>query len=170
MVSIHAPTWGATHQRFHCLKLCLFQSTRPRGARQRCCGNCHWFDNVSIHAPTWGATHLTGNDNGVRIVSIHAPTWGATMRRLRNEWAHLVSIHAPTWGATVVRALKHTIVGFQSTRPRGARQGAIRNIEQVSNVSIHAPTWGATSPCSSCITSSGFQSTRPRGARPHRCR
>ena len=55
-VSIHAPTWGATH---------LCATMVPQGA-------------VSIHAPTWGAT-VGDSDfgNGV-FVSIHAPTWGAT--------------------------------------------------------------------------------------------
>ena len=55
-VSIHAPTWGATVLLRWMLQLgYLFQSTRPRGARpldetQFLC------QIVSIHAPTWGAT------------------------------------------------------------------------------------------------------------------
>ena len=56
IVSIHAPTWGATLV-FYVI------SKRPI---------------VSIHAPTWGATRPNKNYNGTRIVSIHAPTWGAT--------------------------------------------------------------------------------------------
>ena len=78
-VSIHAPTWGATHE-------------LPHGKL---------FVIVSIHAPTWGAT-ISGSQrfiwqwfqsthpHGVRQiyvpqvvetpqVSIHAPTWGATL-------------------------------------------------------------------------------------------
>ena len=77
IVSIHAPTWGAT--------------SKPLT------GPCRAI--VSIHAPTWGATSLiyimsimdsfnprahVGRDEMLRgncktvAVSIHAPTWGAT--------------------------------------------------------------------------------------------
>ena len=58
LVSIHAPTWGAT------------ASGRVVPVLQ----------GVSIHAPTWGATHL---DQPIWIdtrVSTHAPAWGATLR------------------------------------------------------------------------------------------
>ena len=34
-VSIHAPTWGATIFALSLAKACLFQSTRPRGARRQ---------------------------------------------------------------------------------------------------------------------------------------
>ena len=54
-VSIHAPTWGATCAPSLSACSLLFQFTRPRGARRAerdACGHCH----VSIHAPTWGAT------------------------------------------------------------------------------------------------------------------
>ena len=59
MVSIHAPTWGAT--KF----LCLFSL----------------IVCVSIHAPTWGATVMSNDLITLRYVSIHAPTWGATSFR-----------------------------------------------------------------------------------------
>ena len=67
LVSIHAPTWGATPPK---------QKERP-GSR------------VSIHAPTWGATE---NNQTYRLgygVSIHAPTWGATQRQVRTEMFRL---------------------------------------------------------------------------------
>ena len=56
---------------------------------------------------------------------------------------------------------------FQSTRPRGARR-VMRPEDFVSEmVSIHAPAWGATyiftAAQRACFK---FQSTRPRGARP----
>ena len=35
-VSIHAPTWGAKLPKKMSLKISLFQSTRPRGARKKC--------------------------------------------------------------------------------------------------------------------------------------
>ena len=57
LVSIHAPTWGAT--RIH----------KP--------GISVW--GVSIHAPTWGATASGRVVPVLQGVSIHAPTWGATL-------------------------------------------------------------------------------------------
>ena len=78
LVSIHAPTWGATEgERAVCLAV-QFQSTRPRGARHMQ-GWPKEFDRwVSIHAPTWGATMHMGIVHSESDVSIHAPTWGAT--------------------------------------------------------------------------------------------
>ena len=55
-VSIHAPAWGATRQPGFPKLACVFQSTRPRGARLI---YNEWYrdqDLVSIHAPAWGAT------------------------------------------------------------------------------------------------------------------
>src|SRR5690554_3468105 len=99
----------------------MFQSTRPRGARQGCprpSGDDKCFNprarvgrdaearklkiktDVSIHAPAWGAT--SGEPHGPyhRNVSIHAPAWGATCRKELGKIQALVSIHAPAWGAT----------------------------------------------------------------------
>ncbi len=63
-VSIHAPTWGATHS----------------------VSKCRRHIQVSIHAPTWGATRDCQHLDSQCKVSIHAPTWGATplnVRKLR---------------------------------------------------------------------------------------
>ncbi len=56
LISIHAPAWGATLNHFCFSVVNIFQSTRPRGARQP-----RRFDrssslDISIHAPAWGAT------------------------------------------------------------------------------------------------------------------
>ena len=78
----------------------------------------------------------------------------------------LVSIHAPAWGATkrVIPAL--TWLGFQSTRPRGARRMIKGHFYRPVHVSIHAPAWGATpAKRGQSDKFSWFQSTRPRGAR-----
>ena len=56
VISIHAPTWGATDK-------------TP--------GKPPW-SYISIHAPTWGATHLPRWILSPWTISIHAPTWGAT--------------------------------------------------------------------------------------------
>ena len=60
-ISIHAPTWGATHKaRLHADSLC-----------------------ISIHAPTWGATVKSRHAVRKVLISIHAPTWGATPKSFR---------------------------------------------------------------------------------------
>ena len=124
----------------------MFQSTRPRGARQ---GHRYLRDHpgaVSIHAPAWGATDPTGGVQLARHVSIHAPAWGATgsrshlpqqsLRRF-NPRARVGRDAAGSGGMGSRR-------GFQSTRPRGARPGHASGPAAPGHVSIHAPAWGAT--------------------------
>jgi len=55
-------------------------------------------------------------------------------------------------------------LSFQSTRPRGARQGS-GLLRLPGSVSIHAPAGGATQRSASYRRLGLFQSTRPRGAR-----
>ena len=143
MISIHAPTWGATQPVVQLL--------------------CDII--ISIHAPTWGATywgtpsslrrtnfnprthvgcdprrqtaalppphfnprtHVGCDDYGVERsagtrISIHAPTWGATPSNGHISTMPQISIHAPTWGATVYEAVLGWLREFQSTHPRGVR-------------------------------------------------
>ena len=123
IVSIHAPAWGATRlcrrrcRRRNCFNprarmgrdflavrsprpRCLFQSTRPHGARP----------------------HTRQYVRAGRCVSIHAPAWGATLSKQVTGRQSLVSIHAPAWGATLsVAGSISATSSFQSTRPHGAR-------------------------------------------------
>ena len=142
-VSIHAPTRGATI---------------PAWILPSCC-------NVSIHAPTRGATlkdvappdlqdsfnprthegcdREIQNSNDWSFVSIHAPTRGATSPTWAVYICRCVSIHAPTRGATPENPKYQKEQKFQSTHPRGVRQG-VTSILSNGKVSIHAPTRGAT--------------------------
>ena len=100
MVSIHAPTRGATRH------------TKPRPIRPQCFnprpparGDGLRPDpdpraTVSIHAPTRGATRRPWPQVRGGLVSIHAPTRGATVVLYNNSINLAVSIHAPTRGAT----------------------------------------------------------------------
>ena len=79
MVSIHAPTRGATHHSSTLgLRESRFQFTHPRGVRllSGSLSICRWC--VSIHAPTRGATIALLDQLHTGEVSIHAPTRGAT--------------------------------------------------------------------------------------------
>ena len=82
---------------------CVFQSTRPRGARLFVLVKDATGQGVSIHAPAWGATAVGDSDREALTVSIHAPAWGATSQAVHGRGVGLVSIHAPAWGATAWR-------------------------------------------------------------------
>ena len=144
LVSIHAPTWGATILRAFSISFSKFQSTLPHGERRKKVRLPKYKDKVSIHAPTWGATCLTCTQ--IRFVNCFNPRshmgsdiigteydmqnnvfqstlpHGERLTAISTKQSRQVSIHAPTWGATP--SLTANVSDFV--------------------VSIHAPTWGAT--------------------------
>ena len=142
-----------------------FQSTRPRGARPssrprlveaRCFNpraragrDRRWRkgcaeEPVSIHAPARGATSVHGTFATYLYVSIHAPARGATSRRREVRLSSLFQSTRPR-GARQGTGLKPVPwAEFQSTRPRGARQCRIPLSPLHYGVSIHAPARGAT--------------------------
>ena len=167
LVSIHAPTWGATEATLLlCYRIFCFN---PRTYMR-----CDYFDilvsllyKVSIHAPTWGATtgfffrfihtskfqsthlhevrpHSIQFISIFAVVSIHAPTWGATKRAIKRIMNNDVSIHAPTWGATSEKKNSLFSILFQSTHLHEVRHFFVVPWLDGLYVSIHAPTWGAT--------------------------
>ena len=166
MVSIHAPTRGATH----------FVVVAP-------CNH-----SVSIHAPTRGATCCPESVSPKSEVSIHAPTRGATNLLRAGVPLKTVSIHAPTRGATrhfvacggsrpcfnprthegCDKALttRHLIL-YRCFNPRtheGCDTGGVFH-GRLPPVSIHAPTRGATWNSKQYKDLNKFQSTHPRGVR-----
>ena len=91
-ISIHAPTWGATQCFVPMASVLEFQSTHPRGVRQR------MLSRRSQHLHFNPRTHV-----------------GCDEFRQPPRWLFEISIHAPTWGATpVVRA----VVGISNFNPR----------------------------------------------------
>ena len=145
MISIHAPTKGATKELLKEL------------AKQA----------ISIHAPTKGATSLLystysnkknfnprsheGSDRlavhfPLRIIiSIHAPTKGATVFDGFHLKSRVISIHAPTKGATgELSSVSNPYTPFQSTLPRRERHVVAHSFGTHPDISIHAPTKGAT--------------------------
>ena len=78
----------------------VFQSTRPRGARQRRETVLDGNRGVSIHAPARGATSASMQQPPITPVSIHAPARGATLKLTVPPQGDEVSIHAPARGAT----------------------------------------------------------------------
>ena len=145
----------------------LFQSTRPRGARQSGSptpASVRGSFNPRAHVGRDRVSRVTFST--VTEVSIHAPTWGATSPRCRRRCCRCVSIHAPTWGATSPATISDVLTEFQSTRPRGARHKSsiflVHGFQFQSTRPRGARPWRLSSyPCSWRL----FQSTRPRGAR-----
>ena len=101
VVSIHAPTRGATKRAVRNDPVYWFRSTPPReGRRIALVVADEGRLVVSIHAPTRGATIMPSHTRRFSTVSIHAPTRGATGIIERHNVVLWVSIHAPTRGAT----------------------------------------------------------------------
>ena len=106
VISIHAPTRGATHGSANQYKSNLiFQSTLPRGERRLDTKAMKCNNKISIHAPTRGATAVENPVGIISGISIHAPTRGATDLSRNSSPITGISIHAPTRGATNVTNL-----------------------------------------------------------------
>ena len=102
LISIHAPTRGATFTRIVHYVHYLFQSTLPRGERPHTTHSVDgiWDFNPRSHEGSDVIRRVRFTGNGT--ISIHAPTRGATCRSWLTSYQILqISIHAPTRGATM---------------------------------------------------------------------
>ena len=163
---------------------CMFQSTRPRGARldDRRSGTVRGGFNPRARA---GRDAPNDDFSDLVLVSIHAPARGATRPawRLANCQGFQstrprgarpgsfvsgkpsgVSIHAPARGATRMPDYNCKSWSF-NPRARAGRDLSGKPPCQGIHVSIHAPARGATLDCEAAAMAELFQSTRPRGAR-----
>ena len=167
LVSIHAPTRGATFFSTSYIKRRMFQSTPPRegrpsstlaASRQHCFNPRPHREGRHFSRPRISSVgcfnprpHARGDQarrwrHHGSTVSIHAPTArGDVGHEPLHTAVQMVSIHAPTRGATKIRL-----------------RAALRLV-----VSIHAPARGATEREVLFLTSGKFQSTPPRGGRPN---
>ena len=143
----------------------MFQSTRPRGARQRPAQQADDSHGVSIHAPTGGATNGKLAIGGRLLVSIHAPTGGATYHISRFKQLFVFQSTRPRGARRYTRSPKYSPLTFQSTRPRGARLYvyAWYHIHICFNPRAHGGRDLAVRKFNEYVRM--FQSTRPRGAR-----
>ena len=165
IISIHAPTRGATFQFCFCFISCWFQSTLPREERQSF-GKIKWqkiyfnprshersdknlFTPPSINLYFNPRSHERSDIKASATepnfsISIHAPTRGATILTMYLWYILHISIHAPTRGATRFALIFEPVKQFQSTLPREERLDKLDELEKNNNISIHAPTRGAT--------------------------
>ena len=122
-VSIHAPTWGATKLEILLQTLCfMFQSTHPHGVRLNCAirYGCH---------QKFQSTH----PHGVRLYLLFSSLIISLFQS-----THPHGVRQP------ILCSKTERLSFQSTHPHGVRL-TLRFFHLLHVfVSIHAPTWGAT--------------------------
>ena len=143
VVSIHAPTKGATHVDIHLNCIVGFQSTLPRRERRQ-------GIKLGVRPVCFNPRSHEGSDDYNTVlrrvvkVSIHAPTKGATPSVRWLLILLFVSIHAPTKGATF--HLSAVTADMSCFNPR-SHEGSDR----------HRPT--------SKINGMLFQSTLPRRER-----
>ena len=123
MISIHAPTRGATNPlSVLCSLEIIFQSTLPREERPRAFILCSLSSVISIHAPTRGAT--------LRITARHLTSrFQSTLPREERRCYNC-------------QACNNYCYFNPRSHERSDGDGFI--LEQGYNISIHAPTRGAT--------------------------
>ena len=164
IISIHAPTNGATHiQRYHC-HLILFQSTLRRTERPVSSVLSSDSQSISIHAPTNGATVITFT---VYIFFVYFNP--RSDERSDGELDYnivrsYISIHAPTNGATSTVALNPKTSYF-NPRSDERSDSAASTTNRGHTISIHAPTNGATFHIEKLMSPALFQSTLRRTER-----
>ena len=165
MVSIHAPTRGATVVIIKPLRAILFQSTHPRGVRQQSktlsfslsCFNprthegcdCRYFTQPRKELCFNPRTHEGCDGYGLfanstqRCFNPRTHEGCDVVTEQRDGKVIYVSIHAPTRGATCNGVATWKMRSFN---PR-THEGCDRSLNDdfiVYMVSIHAPTRGAT--------------------------
>ena len=121
LVSIHAPTWGATTLNNASKGGKMFQSTLPHGERLR-------RDNGAHALRCFNPRSHMGSDSNLGEVGAHIMSF--------NPRSHM--------GSDAARMSKRVGDMFQSTLPHGERHLFGDAVAYSSPVSIHAPTWGAT--------------------------
>ena len=112
-----------------------------------------------------GSIILSYIDDKCICVSIHAPTRGATELIVSKADIRLVSIHAPTRGATPTDPTPGKAQTFQSTHPRGVRQGDTANESEQPGFNPRTHEGCDYRVVVLPVAPLTFQSTHPRGVR-----
>ena len=122
-ISIHAPARGATSVHWLFSNIGKFQSTLPRGERQKIQSHHSFLGSISIHAPARGATE--GGDTVASAILVFQST-------------------LPRGERLSVGKDGRKCLSFQSTLPRGERHKKVAVTFDRFTISIHAPARGAT--------------------------
>ena len=133
VISIHAPTRGATFQSVPFIDSKRFQSTLPREERQI---HIQFFLSKTPYFNPRSHERSDSNNRwicGTLSISIHAPTRGATVFHFHYPLILSISIHAPTRGATSALCVLLYPPEFQSTLPREERPHSSSLTSQLHN-------------------------------------
>ena len=165
LISIHAPTRGATTFRFDVYKRLRISIHAPtRGATQAI---AEVLDDmgISIHAPTRGATKYPPYSDFRTVFQSTLPRGERHLRYIPVIGTRFISIHAPTRGATGFLDVPQILLDISIHAPTRGATGFLDVPQILLDISIHAPTRGATLIGTSLVRSLLFQSTLPRGER-----
>ena len=130
VVSIHAPAWGATRKPNQRSRIQAFQSTPPRGGRPTNTTTTYEAQCFNPR-PRVGGDRMALRDLARPVVSIHAPAWGATVHALGSGSARRSFNPRPRVGGDRLPSVFTVCPGrFQSTPPRGGRRtrGAVNGV------------------------------------------
>ena len=101
MISIHAPTRGATCFTHYDFPFLLYFNPRSHEGSDRYLLIIFLLaDRFQSTLPRGERPTSTGKTGTTATISIHAPTRGATIRMRKKKTQFNISIHAPTRGAT----------------------------------------------------------------------
>ncbi len=127
-ISIHAPTRGATPVEAAFTPAEIFQSTLPRGERQSGSKNYLQNNRISIHAPTRGATYPLPVHRTYRQISIHAPDFNPRSHEGSDSGQYPKPFQDYHFNPRShegsdkgLAAMEDPVAQFQSTLPRGER-------------------------------------------------
>ena len=122
IISIHAPTRGATHNGYQDQGRAGFQSTHPRGVRPRAMFTISGVPTISIHAPTRGATQLSSaNARAIPFQSTHPRGVRHLIEGGEDNGGDYFNPRTHEGCDTDKTKLDEIQVVFQSTHPRGVR-------------------------------------------------
>ena len=163
-ISIHAPTRGATQSFERPLSSFVFQSTLPREERR-----CYRRQA----RPQRNFNPRSHERSDVQLVSgFHFHFYFNPRSHERSDqflvwlvFLFVISIHAPTRGATVLFPCPSTRQQYFTPRSHERSDGGRSSQELYEEISIHAPTRGATFTFLLRVLIPKFQSTLPREER-----
>ena len=144
-ISIHVPAWGTTDV-FNMPEFSsVFQSTFPRGERQNIFLSTLALIPISIHVPAWGTTVMPYYFSFPVSISIHVPAWETTIAFSFKFPAIFNFNPRSRVGNDINSGIEYQVfLQFQSTFPRGERQGFSLLCPPAPGISIHVPAWGTT--------------------------
>ena len=163
LISIHAPTRGATIAHCFVHSHGLFQSTLPRGERRRSC-------SLTVASGNFNPRSREGSDATYKLLLQSNPRFQSTLPRGERHGSDLKLLQRRNFnprsreGSDTARSSTDAVTNISIHAPARGATKANQNGDFLTAISIHAPARGATP--GKCLNFLGilFQSTLPRGS------